>query len=241
MVMMNDDHLRKALIGAVFFVITACIISQIMMQLGGGERDDPLTFDGNVVDETLGTEEIEFEDGLPPFISSAGGFYPERAIFDAGIGIGGLLMMAFSFELYHRTKPVERHQKIANVCGLISGIVIGFSMFNIIAYPFNTEFDMHIFWAMIIFVGAQFWAICLTVARSQIDYELTWKDWQVNNLRWILFASIFVSFHAMLLLVMNGYVIASAVFEWLLMISSQFYLLTFVPTLSKGGSVVSKN
>lgn len=238
MTMMSDAQLRKTIIGAVCFVIGACIISQVMMQLAGGPRDEPLTFDGRIPEE-MNADEIEFEDGLPPFISSAGGFYPERAVFDAGIGIGGLLMIGFSFELFHRTKPTGDLRKFANICGLTTGVVIGFSMFNIIVYPFNTEFDMHIFWAMVIFIGAQIWALCLTIARSEIDADLKWKEWDLTKIRWFVFASIVVSFHLMLLLVYSGHYIIGAVFEWLLMFSSQSFLLTFVPTL--GGAVLGEN
>lgn len=229
---MSDAHFRKAIIGAVCFVVAACIISQIMMQLADGQRDDPLTFDGKIPEE-LHSDEIVFEDGLPPFISSAGGFYPERAVFDVGIGIGGLMMIGFSFEIFHRSKPSGDLRKYANVCGLVTGVVVGFAMFNIISYPFNTEFDMHIFWAMVIFGGAQIWALCLTVARSEIDSELSWKDWGVNNIRWALFATIVASFYLMLILVYSGHYIIGAVFEWLLMLASQAFLLTIVPTLGR--------
>ncbi len=238
MTMLNDTQFRKVIIGAVCFVIAACIISQIMMQLAGGERDEPLTFDGNIPEE-MDADEIEFEDGLPPFISSAGGFYPERAVFDAGIGIGGLLMMAFSFEIFHRTKPSTEFRKLANVCGLVTGVLVGFSMFNIIAYPFNTEFDMHIFWAMVIFGGAQIWALSLTLARTGIDSGVTWKDVGITKIRWMVFASIVASFYLMLILAYNGHYIIGAIFEWLLMLSSQAFLLTFVPVL--GSTIIGEH
>ena len=41
------------------------------------------------------------------------------------------MMIAFSFEAFHRTKPESEVRKIANVCGLISGVGIGFSMFTV--------------------------------------------------------------------------------------------------------------
>ena len=112
-------------------------------------------------------------------------------------------------------------------------------MFNIIAYPFNTEFDMHIFWAMVIFGGAQIWALSLTLARTGIDSGVTWKDVGITKIRWMVFASIVASFYLMLILAYNGHYIIGAIFEWLLMLSSQAFLLTFVPVL--GSTIIGEH
>ncbi|MEE2812540.1 MAG: hypothetical protein VX627_05900 [Candidatus Thermoplasmatota archaeon] len=245
MTMLSDAHLRKAIIGAVSFVICACILSQIMMQMGGGPRDEGIDIsdqlDMSPVDLCEGDACLIFEDGLPPFISSAGAFYPERAIFDAAIGIGGLMMIAFSFEAFHRTKPESEVRKIANVCGLISGVGIGFSMFNIIVYPFNTELLLHIFYALVVFWGALFWAICMTVARKELDRGITWKNWEINQIRTTLCSVIIFSFILMSILVNIGEFVAAAIFEWMLMFASQGFLLTFIPILEITDAQQSSN
>ena len=38
--MFNDSQLRRAIQLGVILVVGSCIISQVMMQLGGGERDE---------------------------------------------------------------------------------------------------------------------------------------------------------------------------------------------------------
>ena len=36
----NDEHFRKAIQWTVCLIVFCCIVSQIMMQLAGGERDE---------------------------------------------------------------------------------------------------------------------------------------------------------------------------------------------------------
>ena len=38
--MFNDSQLRRAIQLGVILIVGSCIISQVMMQLGGGERDE---------------------------------------------------------------------------------------------------------------------------------------------------------------------------------------------------------
>jgi hypothetical protein len=172
-----------------------------------------------------------FEDGLPPFISSGGVFQPEKTVFDIGLGLGGLLMMALSFEVYQRTEPVGRKRKVANVGALISGVIVGFSMFSLPAHPLNTHLMQHIFWAVNIFWGTQIWLFCLTYARAELDANVRWKGYSINRIRWSLFATAIISFQAMTALIATGHLSGSAFFEWTLAFAAEGALLTLLPAL----------
>ncbi len=54
--LVKDQVLRKAVIAGVVLVIGACILSQTMMQLGGGSRDEPMNLSSKITipcDDTL--------------------------------------------------------------------------------------------------------------------------------------------------------------------------------------------
>lgn len=229
--MMKDEHLRKAIIAGVILVVGACLISQIMFQMAGGPRDEPMDISDQLPADWLGSPMV-FEDGLPPFISSGGVFQPEKAVFDIGLGLGGLLMMALSFEVYQRTEPVGRKRKVANVGALISGVIVGFSMFSLPAHPLNTHLMQHIFWAVNIFWGTQVWLFCLTYARAELDANVRWKGYSINRIRWSLFATAIFSFQAMTALISTGHLSESAFFEWTLAFSAEGALLTLLPALT---------
>jgi hypothetical protein len=228
---MKDEHLRKAIIAGVIFVVGACLISQIMFQMAGGPRDEPMDISDQLPADWLGSPMV-FEDGLPPFISSGGVFQPEKAVFDIGLGLGGLLMMALSFEVYQRTEPVGRKRKVANVGALISGVIVGFSMFSLPAHPLNTHLMLHIFWAVNIFWGAQVWIGCLTYARGEIDAGLEWRGQSINRIRWALFGVTILSFQLMTALIATDHLVGSALFEWTLTFSAEAMILTLIPAIT---------
>jgi len=228
---MNDAHLRRAIQMGVFLVVGCCLISQIMMQLGGGERDERLDLSDQSPLE-LGDEMFVFEDGFPPFISSAGAFMPEQIVFNIGLFFGGVIMIILAFETFHRTKPEGAKQKICNVISLIAGIIIGFSMVQIVGHPFNTSIVMHIFWAMCIFWGAQVWIATLTIARGEIDVGVSWRGWPIHQIRWAMFGIAVFSFQAMTALVATGHLVESAMFEWTLTFSAEGMLLTLIPAFT---------
>ena len=231
-----DDHgFKRAIQIGVILVVGCCIVSQLMMQLGGGERDQPLDLTGQVP-EDVDIDGLVFENGFPPFISSAGAFMPEKAVFDFGLFCGGVVMIFLSFEIYHRTKPEDTKRKFCNVVSLISGTVIGFSMMQIVAHPFNTSIMMHIFWAMNIFWGAQLWIATLTYARGELDAEVTWKGWPIHRVRWSIFAIAMISFQAMTLMVASGHLVGSAIFEWTLTFSAEAMMLSLIPTITSVAS-----
>ena len=228
---LNDDGFRRAIQIGVILVLGSCLISQVMMQLAGGERDEPMDLRDQVPDD-FNDEGLIFEDGYPPFISSAGGLMPEKAVFDFGLFTGGLVMIFLSFGIFHRTKTHDRRRKICNVISLISGIIIGFSMMQIVAHPFNSSIIMHVFWAMNIFWAAQFWIATLAYSRGLIDADLKWKGWSINRIRWGMFAVAVLSFNAMSLFIATGHLVESAIFEWTLTFSAEATMLTMIPTLT---------
>jgi len=229
--MFNDSQLRRAIQLGVILVVGSCIISQVMMQLGGGERDERVDLTDQAP-EGIEDEGFIFEDGYPPFISSAGALMPERMVFDIGLFTGGILMILLSFETFHRTKPKGTKRNVANVTALITGIIIGFSLMQLVAHPFNTSLIVHIFWAMNIFWGAQIWMATLTYARGELDADIRWRGWEINRVRWSLFAVAIISFQAMTALVATGHLVESAILEWTLTFSAEAMILTLIPALT---------
>ncbi|MDE0708218.1 MAG: hypothetical protein OSB33_04645 [Candidatus Poseidoniales archaeon] len=232
---LNDSHLRKAIQIGVILIVGSCVISQMMMQLGGGERDEPMDFSDQVPDD-FDDEGLVFEDGFPPFISSAGAFMPERMVFNFGLFTGGIVMILLSFEIFHRTKPEGSKRKICNVVSLITGIIIGFSMIQIVGHPFNTSIIMHIFWAMNIFWCAQIWIATLAYARGNLDSDVSWRGYPIHQIRWSLFAIAVISFQAMTILVATGHLVESAIFEWTLTFSAEAMVLSMIPALTPAAS-----
>ena len=232
---LNDVHLRRAIQLGVFLVVGCCIISQVMMQLGGGERDERVDLTDQLPKE-LADEAFIFEDGFPPFISSAGAFMPERFVFDVGLFMGGVIMIFLAFEVFHRTRPEGTKRKVANVVSLVCGLVIGFSMMQLVSHPFNTSIIMHIFWAMNIFWAAQVWIGTLTYARGEIDVDVSWRGWPIHRVRWTLFVIAIFSFQAMMALVATGHLVESAILEWTLTFSAEGMMLTMIPSLTNAAS-----
>ena len=229
--MMEDSQLRRALQLGVILIVGSCLISQVMMQLGGGARDERVDLTDQAP-EGFEDEGFIFEDGFPPFISSAGAFMPEKIVFNFGLFTGGVLMILLSFEVFHRTKPEGRKRNVANVTALITGVIIGFSMMQLVGHPFNTSLIMHIFWAMNIFWGAQIWIATLTYARGELDADIRWRGWTINRVRWCLFAVAIISFQAMTALVATGHLVESAILEWTLTFSAEAIILTLIPALT---------
>ena len=95
----DDQGFKRAIQIGVILVVGCCIVSQLMMQLGGGERDQPLDLTDQVP-EDVDIDGLVFENGFPPFISSAGAFMPEKAVFDFGLFCGGVVMIFLSFSIF---------------------------------------------------------------------------------------------------------------------------------------------
>ena len=227
----NDEHFRKAIQWTVCLIVFCCIVSQIMMQLAGGERDEPLDLSDQVPREMQDNGGLVFEDGYPPFVSSAGALMPEKIVFNLGLFSGGLMMIFLTFEIYHRTKFQNTTRKISNLSTLVTGIIVGYSMIQIVAYPFTTEVMSHIFWAMNIFWFAQIWMGALSYTRGSLDTQFRWRGWKINTIRWTLFSIAVISFQAMTALTLMDMIVESAIFEWTLIFSAFAMMLTIIPTL----------
>ncbi len=229
----NDGHFSKAIQGTVALVFFCCVVSQIMLQLGGGEREETLDLRDNVPEEMRDNPGLVFEEGYPPFVSSAGALMPEKFVFSVGLFAGGLMMILLTFEVFHRTKNQNTTRSFSNHVTLVTGVFVGFSMMQIVAYPFTTEVILHIFWALNIFWFAQFWMGCLAFTRGRLDADLRWRGWKINTVRWSLFAIAVISFQAMTALTVMGLLVESAIFEWTLVFSAFSMMLTLLPTLEK--------
>tara|TARA_B100002052_G_scaffold93602_1_gene86344 strand:- start:1238 stop:1954 length:717 start_codon:yes stop_codon:yes gene_type:complete len=227
----SDEHFRKAIQTTVCLIVFCCIVSQIMMQLAGGERDEPLDLSDQVPQEMQDNGGLVFEDGYPPFVSSAGALMPEKFVFNLGLFSGGVMMIFLTFEIYHRTKFQNTTRKFANLSTLLTGIIVGYSMVQIVAYPFTTEVMSHIFWAMNIFWFAQIWMGSLAYTRGTLDAQFRWRGWKINTIRWTLFSIAVISFQAMTALTVMNLIVESAIFEWTLIFSAFAMMLTIIPTL----------
>ncbi len=238
--LVSDELLRKAVIAGFVVVLGACIISQVMMQLGGGPRDEPMDLSGQLPEgsnDSVGPV-ATFPDGMPPFISCGGVFYPEKAVFDIGLAIGGLLFCFMGIEMFLRTESSLREsdgsnwRRAANIGQLVTAGLIGISMVMITRHPFNVSLMMHLFYAMNIFYGTFIWGTFLTLSRSKIDGELTCLGkWKLSTIRWAMVATGFISFQMMTAMVASGNITLAAVFEWILTFAAEGQALTILPIL----------
>jgi len=243
--LVSDELLRKAVIAGFVVVLGACIVSQVMLQLGGGPRDEPMDLSSQFPagsNDSLGSAAV-FPDGLPPFISCGGVFYPEKAVFDVGLAIGGLLFCFLGVAMFLRTGSSLREsggsnwRRGANVGQLASACVIGVSMVMITRHPFDVSLMMHLFYAMNIFYGSFIWGTFLTLSRSRLDGELTCRgNWKLSTIRWSMVAAGFISFVLMSVMVANGNLTLAAFFEWTLTFAAEGQALTILPILALADS-----
>ena len=241
--LVSDQLLSKAIKAGVVLVLGACILSQIMLQLGGDPRDEPI----DVTDQL--PESVANDTGLldarAPFISSGGLFYPEKAVFDIGLVLGGLLFLGLGVEMFVRTQdglgPIKRSpwRSLFNLAQLGTALVVGTSLVMLTRNPFNISFLAHIMYAMLIFQVGVAWTAALTLSRWSLDCGLLWRGLSINRIRLALVTSGFLSFQLMIYLITSGQLYTSAVFEWTLTFSMEATALTLLPLLvaaSKGES-----
>ena len=67
---LNDVHLRRAIQLGVFLVVGCCIISQVMMQLGGGERDERVDLTDQLPKELADEASVSYKHLTLPTICS---------------------------------------------------------------------------------------------------------------------------------------------------------------------------
>jgi len=101
----SDRFFRRAILLGVVLVLGGSVGSQLLMQLGGSPRHEPLDFSEQLPEALKGV--AQFPDGLPPFISSGGLYYPDKVVF----GYRALpphLQPAFGGRGIDRAAPAER-------------------------------------------------------------------------------------------------------------------------------------
>lgn len=226
----DRDYRTKILFAMVELTFATAIISQLMMQLGGGARDklmdlsDQLIFFGQVV---------VFENGLPPYISSAGVFAPESIVFGIGLSIAGASMVWLSKQIWSETHTQLQgenttllHQRTNNA-GLIAGIIGGLVLIILAWTPMHTNLIKHLIMATLVFSSSILWTMCVTISRTILDAEKEWRGYKITHLRWTFLSIAFISIQLSSITFVLISPTVSALFEWLLFISLNCGLLTF--------------
>jgi len=229
--MHHDEERRSKLLKiAIGTVIITALLSQLLLQIGGSPRDELLDF----------TEQLEqldhplvFEDGLPPFISSAGVYAPESIVFGIGFSLSGILFILLAYEMaVCNSLKLSRHESssLHILCynlGMIVGMFTGASLIIISWTPMHTQLIAHVALALQIFYGGMIWASLATISRSRIDSEKKFKNIPINVLRWSLIAITFTSLQLSAAAVANHSLNLAAAFEWLLFFSQVGVLASF--------------
>ena len=231
----SDRVFRSAILLGVVLVLGGSVGSQLLMQVGGSPRHEPLDFSEQLPDALKGV--AQFPDGLPPFISSGGLYYPDKAVFDLGLGLGGLVFAFLAIQLFLRTSSqisgagasIVRH--LLNVGQLLAALLVGGSLVMITQYPFNVSFLKHLFYANNIFYGSLAWGGLMTLARGGLDRQLACCRLKLNLWRWILLGVGVVSYLLMTTLAAQKSFNGAALFEWLLTISTEILTLSLLPIL----------
>lgn len=226
----NEDrraHILFAMVGLTFFT---AIVSQLMMQLGGGAREKIMDLSDQLI---FFEQAVVFENGLPPYISSAGVFAPESIVFGIGLTIAGAMMMWLSKQVWNETCTQLQEENATlihirtNHAGLIAGMIGGFVLMILAWTPMHTKLVQHLIMATLVFSCSILWTILVTISRTIIDADKTWREYKISRLRW---TCLCIAFFSMQLSVITFVLISptvSALFEWLLFISLNCGLLTF--------------
>ena len=135
-------------------VFTA-IVTQILMQTGGGERDG--TFD-------LGDSLAPFIDsfvfeGLPSFISSGGIYEPEIHLFKIGFTICGLLTTWLVIRMGRRGGPLNKNGTWFEYVATGIGVTNGICLMLLVHLPFTVYPLSHHILAAIIFSSGLGWIL----------------------------------------------------------------------------------
>lgn len=234
MSLLTDAQLRKAILVGMLCILGGCLISQAMMQLGGGPRDEPMDLSSQLP-EGAPNDGMVFPDGMPPFISSGGVFYPEKAVFDIGLGITGLLFMLLAVEIFLRTKDANQNahwaRKIAMWAQPVVGLGTGFSLVMLTRHPFDVSLVKHILYATAIFWGGQVWIFLFAISRNHLDVGIMWRGRSVGFWRWVAFGASVLSFQLMTAFIAADMLVKSAIFEWTLTFAFEAAVLTLIPIL----------
>jgi len=217
-------------------ILGTSILTQILLQTGGGERNDPIDLSDQVPDmfESL----VIFPEGLPGFISSGGVFSPENMIFNIGLKIGGILYLVIGIEIFLRTNSKlnseDKKEIKNNLISLICTTLAGFSLFMLTFFPMDENLIFHLIFAFLIFIPVVIWTFTSYRSREKIDSEIKFRHTNLNEIRKKL---AYLSLFSFLLMILGNHRIAgmsligSVIGEWSLMFISQLHVLTFIPNL----------
>ena len=226
--MHRDDERRSKLLKlAIGVVIATAVLSQLLLQIGGDSRHEALNFT-----EQLGYP-LTFEDGLPPFISSAGVFAPESIVFGIGFTLSGILFILLAYEMaVCNSLKLSRHESTSlhiwsNNLGMLVGMFTGASLILISWTPMHTQLIAHVALALQIFYGGMLWASLATISRSRIDSKKQFKNIPMNVLRWTLIAITFSSLQLSGVAIANDSLNLAAALEWVLFFSQVGVLASF--------------
>ena len=160
-------------------------------------------------------------------------FAPESIVFGIGLTIAGAMMMWLSKQVWNETRTQLQDENATlihlrtNHAGLIAGMIGGFVLMILAWTPMHTKLVQHLIMATLVFSCSILWTILVTISRTIIDADKTWREYKISRLRWTFLC---IAFFSMQLSVITFVLISptfSALFEWLLFISLNCGLLTF--------------
>ena len=234
----SDKSLKSILILGVITVIGTSLISQIMLQTGENVRE----YSVDLSDQVPGSDNYfnslaVYPNGLPPYISSGGVYFPEITIFNIGFKIAGILFIFIGIEAFLRTasslnsddKKEHNFNNFSLACSIISGILV----FSITFFPFDKKLMPHVIIAMLIFIFISIWIYSFMMARKKLDTEIMFKGSSINEIRHKIALFGFFSFLFMCFFVSLNMHSIGAIGEWGLMLTSQLQTLSFIPNLNK--------
>ena len=226
----DRDHRTNILFAMVELTFFTAIISQLMMQLGGGARDKLMDLSDQLI---FFGQAVVFENGLPPYISSAGVFSPESIVFGIGLSIVGAMMMWLSKQVWNETSEQLQSENTSpihlrtNNAGLIAGMIGGFALIILAWTPMHTKLVQHLILATLVFSSSILWTILVTISRTILDAEEEWRGYKITRLRWSCLGTSFISIQLSVITFVLISPTVSALFEWSLFISLNCGLLTF--------------
>lgn len=226
----DRDHRTKILFAMIELNFITAIISQLMMQLGGGARDKMMDLSDQLI---FFGQAVVFENGLPPYISSAGVFAPESIVFGIGLSIVGASMMWLSKQIWsetctqlHGEYTTLLHNRTNNA-GLIAGMIGGLVLIFLAWTPMHTNLVKHLIMATLVFSSSILWTMFVTISRTILDAEKEWRGYKITHLRWTFLSIAFFSIQLSSITFVLISPTVSALFEWLLFMSLNCGLLTF--------------
>ena len=235
---LSDKALKIFIYLGAVMIIGTTVLTQILLQTGGGVRDEPIDLSDQVPD--MFDYLAVFPDGLPGWISSGGVFPPENLIFNVGLKMGGILYIIIGLDLFLRTNSKLNtksvNEKRYNFISLICTSMAGLNIFLLTFFPMDKSLIFHLICAFSIFIPVVIWTFTLFYSRKNIDAEIKFRNYNLNNIRkYIALMSLF----SFLLMVFGNHRIAgisavgSIIGEWSLMFMSQFQVLTLIPVIEK--------